>query len=353
MAHYRFLSEIGEHYNAEEGQEGERRTALGALEGSLIAAVVDLNAKMSAAKPAAPTGAVNVKQMGAFFKKTAEVSAMSAPQRDTPEIIAARAKVARLRRYLELQGAEIDANNRIDWGASARTVVYDRDLAAQGMTQVRFKAGMMYSDVAGTKPIDTRNMVTYFSGPGFAIYVMSEIGNIHFSSHAVGYRHHSSLLAGADVAGAGEMKVVNGKLTWISNKSGHYRPNAPHFLQVLHQLQKNGVDLGQTHARYHTTAGKVEYDTVGAYVAEMERNGTGYYLGKMLRYLVPIPWPEFEGLITPKGWRWRNPMEEGLGQPNGVYTIAGGAYVPPQDVTKWLNGIGKVSVDDIQEGTGR
>ncbi len=353
MAHYRFLSEIGEHYDAEEGTEGVRRAALGALEGRLIAAVMDLDAKISAATPTAPTGPVDVRQMGAFWKKAAQDSRKSAAQRDTPEIIEARAKVARLRRWLELQGAEIDANNHIDWGKSTRAVVYDRTLADQGMTLARFRGRSMYSDDEAKKPIDTRNLVTHFSGPGYAIYVMSNVGNIHLSSHAVGYRHHSSLLAGEDVAGAGELKVTNGKLTWISNKSGHYTPDAPHFLQVLHQLQKKGVDLALTHCRYHTISAKTEYNSVGDYVAEMERNGTEYYLGKMLQYCKTISFADFIALAAPKGWRWRTPAEANLGQPNGVYTIAGGVYVPPKDVTKWLKSLGKHTENAVQLGYGR
>ena len=84
-------------------------------------------------------------------------------------------------------------------------------------------------------------MVTHFSGPGYAIYVMSKEGHLYVSSHSVGHRHHSSLLAGGVVAGAGELKVSAGWLRWISNKSGHYQPDVFDMYQTLRSLESQGV----------------------------------------------------------------------------------------------------------------
>ena len=55
------------------------------------------------------------------------------------------------------------------------------------------------------------------------------------------HRHHSSLLAGQVVAGAGELRVRDGRLEWISDKSGHYRPDYFLFAPTLELLAGRGV----------------------------------------------------------------------------------------------------------------
>ncbi|MBV9499841.1 MAG: hypothetical protein JO138_10750 [Acidobacteriaceae bacterium] len=354
--HYKFLSELGGHYSAEEGTEGERRAALTGLEGALNNALMNLNALYSAAAPQAPPNGT-VAQRAQFFKSAAEFSNKSKADIETPAILAAKAKVARYKRWLVLQGAEIKeigGQLRIDWGISSRTVVYDRNVS-QVLTRVRFSGGRLYSDDAFTKPLDTKNMVTHFSGPGFAIYVMSEEGNIHVGSHSVGYRHHSTLLAGTNVAGAGEVQIEKGKLVWISNKSGHYAPSAPHFLQVLHQLQKKGVDLSVVKVKYlqKPPTPAQNFDNVGLYLAAMEAGGLDSYdYAKLLRYLVKIPYSEFAVLAAAKGWRWVNGPEFAMGK-RGIVTIAGGAPVSNKEARRWLKDIGRDADPDVQSGVGR
>ncbi|WP_128330261.1 hypothetical protein [Apibacter sp. HY039] len=55
---------------------------------------------------------------------------------------------------------------------------------------------------------------------------MSKKGNIYISKYnEVGKFHHSSLVAGEEVAAAGEIIIENGIIKMITNKSGHYLPN--------------------------------------------------------------------------------------------------------------------------------
>jgi hypothetical protein len=354
--HYKFLSELGSHYSSEEGTEGVRRAALTALEVNLNTALMNLNALYNAAAPQAPANG-SVTQRAQFFKAAAEFSGKSKADIETPAILAAKARVARYKRWLVLQGAEIKevaGQLTIDWGISSRTVVYDRNVS-QDLTRVRFSGGRLYTDDTFTKPLDTKNMVTHFSGPGFAIYVMSEEGNLHVGSHSVGYRHHSTLLAGSNVAAAGEVQVEKGKLVWISNKSGHYAPSAPHFLQVLHQLQKKGVDLAVVKVKYLAAppTPAQNFDNVGLYLAAMEAGGVDSYdYAKLLRYLVKIPYAEFNALAAGKGWRWVDGPEFAMGK-RGIVTIAGGAPVPSKEARKWLKSIGKTGDADLQSGAGR
>ncbi|WP_138084213.1 hypothetical protein [Phragmitibacter flavus] len=91
----------------------------------------------------------------------------------------------------------------------------------------------------------TQKLSTVFSGDGWGIYVLSPDGELLVSSHARGRFHHSSLIAAAPAAGAGEIKADNGVITEISNKSGHYLPTVIQLVQTLKALEKMGVDLSK------------------------------------------------------------------------------------------------------------
>jgi len=79
---------------------------------------------------------------------------------------------------------------------------------------------------------------------GFAIYVMLGDGTIYVSfDHDQGSFHHSSLVAGAPVAGAGDMTVIDGDLLELSNSSGHYRPPSESLERVAARLTELGVDM--------------------------------------------------------------------------------------------------------------
>lgn len=98
----------------------------------------------------------------------------------------------------------------------------------------------------GAALFDTQEMSTAFSGKGWAIYAMSPDGRLYAGSHKVSVFHHSSFMAAADAAGAGEMKVnPAGYITAISNKSGHYHPGLLQLVQTLKSLQAQKVDLSQ------------------------------------------------------------------------------------------------------------
>jgi hypothetical protein len=150
--------------------------------------------------------------------------------------------VIRLRTWLSRQGAWFAADGSVNWEQTMKQkVYYDTELEQQNATLITIVGNILKT--ADGKPLDTSKMVTMHSGPGAAIYVMSAQGNLHLHSHSVGHYHHSSLLAGNSVAGAGELRAVNGRITWLSNKSGHYKADYYAMLQVLGMLQARGVRL--------------------------------------------------------------------------------------------------------------
>lgn len=73
---------------------------------------------------------------------------------------------------------------------------------------------------------------------------MDEVGKIYASPYQIrGKFHHSSFLSGKPVASAGELTAINGKITEISRKSGHYQPSLKINSQIMTELQKRGVDV--------------------------------------------------------------------------------------------------------------
>jgi hypothetical protein len=242
---------------------------------------------------------------------------------------------------LQRQGCVLRPDGQIDWSLSMQTVEYDHDLAKQGMTKLTLRQGMLFS---GSAPFDTNSMVTQFSGPGYGIYVMSAAGNIHVCSHSVGHRHHSSLLAGKAVAGAGELKCIKGRLVYLTNKSGHYQPKVLHLAQVLHQLLKNGVP--PTFMLKVLPDGKV-YPTAKSFLSEIAPDNE-YELAKLLKYRAFLR-DEILGQHKPNPWRTYDPATEKL----GVYCANSDRMVPHKEVRQWLKGRGMFAHQETQSGKGR
>ncbi|NTU83199.1 MAG: hypothetical protein HGA45_28150 [Chloroflexales bacterium] len=86
-------------------------------------------------------------------------------------------------------------------------------------------------------PFDTSALSTNYAGSGFAIFTMTEDGEIFAAQHKVSQFHHSSLVAGEAAAAGGELQVRGGKLTRITNKSGHYWTTAAQLCQVIDELE--------------------------------------------------------------------------------------------------------------------
>jgi hypothetical protein len=95
------------------------------------------------------------------------------------------------------------------------------------------------------KPLDTNPMSTVFSGSGFAIWVIDEAGDMYAGNHVFGQMHHSSFLSGGLVAAAGELRAVNGRLQFLSGKSGHYQPSLAQLQWAIRVLQFRLVNTYQ------------------------------------------------------------------------------------------------------------
>jgi hypothetical protein len=73
------------------------------------------------------------------------------------------------------------------------------------------------------------------------IFVMDTHGNLYATVPEWALIHHSSLIAGENVVGAGDMIVDNGELRWMSDRSGHYKPTPEMNDLVLQVLLEQGL----------------------------------------------------------------------------------------------------------------
>jgi len=93
----------------------------------------------------------------------------------------------------------------------------------------------------GKKQPDTHSV----SANNHENYVMDTKGNFYiFDEHTFPKIRHSSILAGGPVAGAGEIQILDGHITYIDSDSGHY-PTAHVFKHVVEELVREGVPMNQ------------------------------------------------------------------------------------------------------------
>ncbi|MBF6173847.1 hypothetical protein [Nocardia blacklockiae] len=112
--------------------------------------------------------------------------------------------------------------------------------------------GLLYD--SNGAPLDTRSARSLWTPEGGrAIFVMDADGTLYWSPwHILGEFHHSSLLAGAPVAGAGEIGAVAGQVRVLSDKSTHYRPERRFTNQVVERLRAAGVSIADQQVEYNS-----------------------------------------------------------------------------------------------------
>lgn len=74
------------------------------------------------------------------------------------------------------------------------------------------------------------------------IFVLDEADQLYEGIGRTGYFHHSSLMAGDPIRGAGTFRAVNGRLLEITNSSGHYLPDRQMFGPMQEMLQAAGAN---------------------------------------------------------------------------------------------------------------
>lgn len=98
--------------------------------------------------------------------------------------------------------------------------------------KVTFKNGLAY-DASGNL-LNTDKPALVILKPDGEILVVKD--------HAIGRIHHSSAVAGGEVASAGMTEAINGRFLRIDNASGHYTPGDATLEHVAAELYRQGVD---------------------------------------------------------------------------------------------------------------
>ena len=121
------------------------------------------------------------------------------------------------------------------------------------------------------------------------LYVIDGAGHIYAGGKTTKHFKHSSFLAGGATLAAGTMKVVQGRIKFVTRRSGHYLPEVQQMLNLLERLRACGVDLTEVtvyrenvestmecrerHAKQRT----VRRDRVAATAALAERGSRSAY----------------------------------------------------------------------------
>ena len=103
--------------------------------------------------------------------------------------------------------------------------------------QLTLKDGLFY-DYKG-RPANTRR----FFWNSHNIFIMDKHGDLLFAKPIDGFIHHSSLSRGDEVAMAGTIVLRKGKVTSISNSSGHYLPDLEMLKRMILFLEERGVSF--------------------------------------------------------------------------------------------------------------
>jgi hypothetical protein len=87
------------------------------------------------------------------------------------------------------------------------------------------------------------NRETVFSGIGWAMWVLSANKAVYTNSHILGESHHSGFLSGGVVKGAGEWKVADGRVEFITGKTGHYKCDLNSLRESIKTMQGLGISF--------------------------------------------------------------------------------------------------------------
>ena len=178
---------------------------------------------------------------------------------------------------MDEHGAKVDRN------VAGRLIYLTDEQSLQHRVTIR--GGKLYVEgPTGLEPLDTTAMVvgggnkahsgkeknnydanagnfgTSLGVVGFAMTLNRDLF-VHGGHSVRGYDnaafsfYHSSYVSGADVVCTGCLTVVNGTLTYINNRSGHYKPPPAQVQIVLESLAVRGVDISQVVVEYSTKHG--------------------------------------------------------------------------------------------------
>lgn len=104
-------------------------------------------------------------------------------------------------------------------------------------------------------PANTTSSATWFKDVLRFAYVLAydehHKKQLYIHRHVIGEVYHSASQAGRPVIDTGMMSILNGRIAYIENKSGHYKPNFEQKRHTLAFLKCGGVDLRKVYISRH------------------------------------------------------------------------------------------------------
>lgn len=251
----------------------------------------------------------------------------------------------RLKKTIERQGGVLTATGDLDETASTKRVKYAENPNDVEKNRVYVDSGLLHW-LKDDELVDTYYMVTAFSGPKFAIYVMDQQGRIYIHSHKIGWFHHSSFLGGGNVAAAGEIVADDGEVRAISNKSGHYHPGEGHLVQFIHQLRRDGIPLNFQVIVYKGGTAQPDVLSVQNYLSQTST--PDYHNQKLATY-------QFDNThLAQLGWRMRDVSNQVEATKQDLVYDATNSPVRAKEVKRRLRTLPTVTQTDvISSGSGR
>jgi hypothetical protein len=113
----------------------------------------------------------------------------------------------------------------------------------------------------GSKSINPTNGM----GKGLACYVWAPNDDVFIADHCPGKFHHSSFLSGGNVKCAGMIRIDLGKVTELSNHSGHYKPRPEECWAFVTFLQKKNVVANDCYLKIASGGGTVYEGPISNY----------------------------------------------------------------------------------------
>ena len=98
------------------------------------------------------------------------------------------------------------------------------------------------------------------------IFAMDMMEYIYVGDPKAGRFHHSTFMSGKPVLCAGELQVLGGRITFISNESGHYMPSTQDLMACVGVLQNRyGANLSRIKVK--DLQAKHEWDSASEFLA--------------------------------------------------------------------------------------
>jgi hypothetical protein len=223
--------------------------ALGEFGNAASNLTLDLTARVNRASALLGQLAEGTNEVDAALLRLLDLMPAAPAAEASPEQLAlAREFLTQTPRSMRIQYKGENLPRNEVWGDDFVSYLTDSERA---QFKLSVRDGKLY-DAAGNL-FDTQEGGSLWSNDGRAIFVVDQDGNLYASNfQQAGFFHHSSFMAGEDIAGAGELRVVDGKLEVISDNSGHYKPTRPYTKQVIQYLEAQGININDVRVEYNS-----------------------------------------------------------------------------------------------------